>query len=115
MPYTFEDASLEVSAEPQIKDGITWVPLRSVAQAMGANVDWDPDNRIAILYLGDRIATFKIGDATADVDGTPVGLRAAPYLDSGDTWIPARFFQQALGFGLQVDAQQNLVQFSNPA
>ena len=115
MPYTFEDASLEVSAEPQIKDGITWVPLRSVAQAMGATVDWDPDNRIAILYLGDRIATFKIGTPSADVDGTPVELRAAPYLDNGDTWIPARFFEQGLGFGLQVDAQQNLVRFSNPA
>ena len=50
MPYTFEDASLQVSAEPQIRDGVTWVPLRSLAQSMGANVDWDPDNRIAILY-----------------------------------------------------------------
>lgn len=115
MPYTFEDASLQVSAEPQIRDGITWVPLRSLAQSMGANVDWDPDNRIAILYLGDRIATFTIGDATANVDGAPVELRAAPYLDNGDTWIPARFFEQGLGFGLQVDVEQNLVQFSNPA
>jgi hypothetical protein len=114
MPYTFEDVPLEVSAEPQIHDGITWVPLRSLAQALGANVDWDPDNRIAILYLGERIATFTIGNATASVDGQSVTLRAAPYLDNGDTWIPARFFQQALGFGLQVDNQRNLVQFSNP-
>ncbi len=115
MPYTFEDTPLEVNAEPQIKDGITWVPLRSLAQAMGASVDWDPDNHIAILYLGDRIATFTINDPNVNVDGEPVTLRAAPYLDDGDTWIPARFFQQALGFGLQVDNAQNLVQFSNPS
>lgn len=114
MPYTFEDVPLEVGTEPQTRDGITWVPLRALAEAMSANVDWDPDNRIAILYLGERIATFKIGDPTVDVDGEPITLRAAPYLDNGDTWIPARFFQQAMGYGLQADAEKNLVQFSNP-
>lgn len=55
MPYTFDDVALNIPAEPQIKEGITWVPLRAVAEAMGANVDWGPNNRVAILYLGDRI------------------------------------------------------------
>jgi hypothetical protein len=114
MPYTFEDVPLEVGTEPQIRDGVTWVPLRALGQSMGANVDWDPDNRVAILYLGERIISFKIGDPTVNVDGESVELRAAPFLDNGDTWIPARFFQTALGYGLQVDAEKNTVQFSNP-
>jgi hypothetical protein len=43
------------------------------------------------LYLGPYITSVVIGDATVDVDGQKMQLQAAPYVDSGDTWIPCAF------------------------
>ena len=115
MAYTVDGQSISVSNEPQQKGGTLWVPLREIAQSMGGTVDWDPDNRIAIVYLGSRIATIKIGDVNVDVDGQNYELQEAPYLADGDTWVPVRFFNQALGYGINVDLGTKQVDFTNTA
>ena len=114
MPYTFEGTELPINSEPQLKDGTMWVPLRALGQALGGSADWDPDNRVAILYLDNRVATLKVGDATADVDGEQIELQAAPYLDSGETWVPVRFFNHPLGYPLRVELDSKSVHLSNP-
>ncbi len=91
MPYVINGNAVQAT-EPNLKDGTLWVPLRELGEALGGNVDWDPDNRVAIFYLGDHIATLKIDDQTANVDNEKTELQAAPYLDNGDTWVPVRFF-----------------------
>ena len=114
MPYIINGEEASIRHEPQLKDGTLWVPFRSLGQALGGNIDWDPDGRVAILYLGDHVITAKIGDATVNMDGENYELQAAPYLDEGDTWIPVRFFNQPLGYTLNFDLQNNLVNLSSP-
>lgn len=114
MPYIIEGEEVKIRHEPQLKDGTLWVPFRALGQVLGGNVDWDPDGRVAILYLGDHIVTVNIGDATVRFDGEEYELQAAPYLDEGDTWIPVRFFERPLGYELQTDLQNNLVRLSAP-
>ena len=113
MPYTFEGSPLGVGSEPVIKNGVTWVPVRALGTALGGNVDWDPDSRVAILYLGDIVASFKEDDATADINGEQWEMPGATYLEDGEAWIPARLFER-LGYGLQVDTQSKTVNFANP-
>lgn len=103
MPYTLDGQNLGLNNEPQLKDGTMWVPLRDVAEAMGAKVDFDPDNGVAIIYQGDHMVTIKVGDANVDADGNSHTLQEAPYVDAGETWVPVRFFNQVLGMGLNVD------------
>jgi hypothetical protein len=91
------------------------VPFRELGEALGGKVDWDQDNRVAILYLGPYITSVVIGDATVDVDGQKMQLQAAPYVDSGDTWIPVRFFEQPLGYQVNADWQNKQVDIINPA
>lgn len=40
-----------LNQSPTIKDGKTMVPLRFVAEGLGAEVDWNADNRIVSIYL----------------------------------------------------------------
>ena len=91
MPYLINGNAAQAS-DPNLKDGTLWVPLRELGEALGGNVDWDPDNRVAVLYLGDHIATLKIDDTSASIDSEQHELQAAPYLENGDTWVPVRFF-----------------------
>ncbi len=114
MPYTINGGELNVEHEPQLKDGTLWVPLRAVSEALGARLDWDPDNMVAILYHGPYIVTVKVGDTTVDVDGEKMELQAAPYVDGGDSWVPARFFEKPLGYNVEADWQNKTVAITNP-
>ncbi|RYZ87295.1 MAG: copper amine oxidase N-terminal domain-containing protein, partial [Proteobacteria bacterium] len=67
-----------------------------------------------VLYVGDRIATLTIGDKTADIDGETFELQEAPFLESGETWIPVRFFERGLGYTLQADPGNADVNLTSP-
>lgn len=110
MPYTLNGQAASI-AEPNLKDGTLWVPLRAVSESLGGNVDWDPDNRVAIVYLGSNIATLKIGDAEADVNGEKSPLQEAPYLENGETWVPVRFFNR-VGQQIAVNLQDKHVEMT---
>lgn len=115
MPYTLNGSPLNIAEEPNHKDGTLWVPLRAVSQALGAKVDWDPDNQVAIVYNGPYIYTVKIGDENVDADGTKLALQAAPFMQDGDAWVPARFFERPMGYHVQADWQTKQVNITNPA
>jgi hypothetical protein len=112
MPYIVDGQSVSVAQEPQNKEGTLWVPLRALSEAVGAQVDWDQDNRVVNLYHRDRIIRVTPGDTTVNVDGEQQELQAAPYLDEGDTWVPVRFFNQPLGYALNVQLDSNTVELT---
>lgn len=114
MPYSFDGNAIDIEHEPRLHDGTLWVPLRAVGAAMGGNADWDPDNKVAALYLGSRIATIKIGDPTVDVDGEKRTLNGEPHVFQGETWVPVRFFSEAMGYSLGVDLSTNQVDILTP-
>jgi len=109
MPYSIDGTPVEGAHEPRLKDGTLWVPLRQVSQALGASVDWDPDNQVAVVYLGSNMATLKIGDTTVDWNGERSELQEAPYVEDGEAWVPVRFFAQPLGYGLNVNLENSQV------
>ena len=113
MPYTINGASQSIASEPQLKDGTMWVPLRAVAESLGAKADWDSSNGVAILYAGDRIVTIKIGEANIDIDGSTMHLQAAPYVDSGETWVPVRLFSEGLGYNVGVELDSKSVEINS--
>ena len=112
MPYTIDGITIEGAHEPQLKGGTLWVPLRQISEALGASVDWDTANRVAIVYVNSDMATLKIGDATVDWNGEQSELQAAPYVEEGEAWVPVRFFEQPLGYGLSVNLENSQVDFT---
>src|SRR5688500_15500638 len=112
MPYIVDGATVAAQREPQNKNGTLWVPLRAVSEAIGAQVEWDPDSRVANIYHNNRIIQVTPGDATITVDGEQQELQDAPVLSEGDTWVPVRFFNQPLGYALNVQLAETLVELT---
>jgi hypothetical protein len=94
-----------------VKDGIMWVPLRGVAEALGARVDWSESTRSGILYLDSHIVTLQVGYTTVSIDGGDSPLQDEPYLDDGEIWVPVRLFEK-LGYHLQADVTSKSVSLS---
>lgn len=80
-----------------IENGTTLVPLRTIFQALGANVDWDGDTQTVTATKGHITVRLQIGSKTAYCNGQPVSLQVPGKVVNGSTMVPLRFVSEALG------------------
>lgn len=81
-----------------VKNGRTFLPIRSVIEAMGGEVEWDSKNQKISIYLNDNKVYLWIGDKTAKVNGKTRESDVAPYIsETGRTMLPLRFIVENLG------------------
>jgi len=74
--------------------GRTQVPLRLIAEEMGAEVLFE--NPIVTVRLGNIEVLLELGKNQAVVNGSPVQLDAAPLLRSDRVFVPLRFVAESL-------------------
>jgi hypothetical protein len=86
-----------IDAAPEIVDSRTFVPIRFIAEAFGATVDWLPETQGITITLGDHTIGLQIGNSTAVIDGSIISLDAAPYIKNGRTMVPLRVISEAFG------------------
>ncbi len=90
-------------------NGRTLVPVRTVAEALGATVSWIPENRQVILLREGSTIVLTLGSATAVVDGQQVSLPGGVpagvvmYREQESTMVPLRFVSEQLGAEVEWD------------
>lgn len=77
------------------------VPIRFVAEAMGAKVDWEPVTQTVTIAREQLTIQLAIDKATAIVNGKEIQIDASPKLVEDRTMVPLRFISEA--FGAKVD------------
>ena len=88
---------LEMDVPPDVRDGRTMVPIRAVAEALGADVGWEQETgRITLTRAGSTV-TMTLDSTAAQVDGQAVEMDVAPYATEGRTLIPARYAAEFFG------------------
>ena len=104
-----EEVSLDVSAK--IVNNRIMVPIRFIAENLGAFVDWDKKNRVVMI---DNRIFLPIGSKTAKVDGVSIGLDAPAMIENGRTLVPLRFVTESLGANVEWNEETRLatVEFS---
>ncbi len=81
---------------PQLLEGSTMVPLRFVAEALGAELKWDAPER-RTLSTETRTVVLWVDQKRALINGQTVRLDVAPSMLSGRTMVPLRFAADSLG------------------
>lgn len=78
-------------------EGIIYVPVRAVCEAMGMEVQWDNDNHIVTIVDLPIYVTFSpYADGFTFARTAPMMLGVSPYLTEGTTYVPATFFKEIL-------------------
>ncbi len=107
-------ATLE--AAPYIAAGRTMVPVRVVAEALGAQVQWDPVRRTVVIRDGDRTVELTVGQKSGRVASggsrRAVALEAPAAIVAGRTFVPVRFVSEALGYKVVWQAESRSVVIS---
>lgn len=92
-------------APPEMRRGTVYVPVRFVAEVLGAEVVYAAPN--VEINCGGRRVRLACGSKTAYVDGGAVKLAGAPYEKAGRTYVPVRFVAEALD--CEIDYENGLV------
>ena len=95
----------EMDTAPFIQDNRTFVPLRALAEAFGAKVEYDDANQGIHIQMDGKDLLMTIGKKTFTINGVQKQMDVAPYLTaSGRTIVPVRFAAEGLGFRVDTTA-----------
>jgi hypothetical protein len=97
---------------PVERDGVIFVPLRFVSEAMGAKVSWNDQTLQAVLEWDGARTVFTIGKLEVDYKGKPVLLSKAPFIYSERTMLPLKISAQGIGY--EVYEQPNVMVMTRP-
>jgi uncharacterized protein len=100
-------------AAPTPDNGL--VPLRAVAEAAGATVEWNPDTWTATVTRASVRLEVTIGHTTARLNGTEVPVGTAVSLENSKTMIPLPFLKAVLGIEATWDAATGKAQVDTRA
>ena len=103
-------------AQPFIdENGRTLVPLRPIANALGIEVEWDGEARVATFYRGDELVIFTIDSdialhqLDAESDAVEIEMTTEAVIVSDRTFAPARYLVETLGYEIDWDGATRTV------
>ena len=96
---------------PVLRNDRTLVPVRFVAEALGAQVEWDGEAEQVTITLGGRTVVMTIGKTAYTINGAAHEMDVAPAVEPGwdRTLVPIRFVAEALGMEVEWDGRYDFV------
>lgn len=75
----------------------TMVPLRAIAEALGAEVGWKGQTRVVTIRKDGKASLFTIESNTAIFSGVRVEMDTCPVIRAERTMLPVRYVAESLG------------------
>lgn len=105
----------EMDVAPDIRNNRTMLPIRAVAEAAGASVDFDAQSQTVVITspYGDEIRC-PIGSSSMTVNAQTCTLDAPSYARDGRTYLPVRAVAEALDLEVEWDQATSTVTITAP-
>lgn len=94
---------------PFIENGTTYVPLRTLADNIGATLTWNASNSTFLFKYGIYNVTMRVNNNTIHVNDASRQLSSPAILKDGVTYVPIRFVQEAFDGKLEYNQKTNEV------
>ncbi len=94
---------------PYIKDDRTMVPLRFIAEELGATVGYDDETRAITVTLGDTVMGLTVDEKAYTLNGEAYEMDCAAEIVADRTFVPVRFVSEALGRSVEWLENQRMV------
>ena len=113
-----DNVALQFDAAPRVDKGVTYVPFRTVGEALGIQITWNSKTQ-TVKAVGSvkgqaTEVLLQVGSTTATVNGTNVKLSAAPVQREGRVLIPLSSFSSQFGVGVKWDQATRTVSLVSP-
>ncbi|WP_145317548.1 stalk domain-containing protein [Paenibacillus xylanexedens] len=113
-----DDVPLKFDAAPRVDKGVTYVPFRTVGQALGIDIIWNSKSQTVKATNTVKGQTtevlLQVGSTTATVNGKKVTLAAAPVQREGRVLIPLSSFSNQFGVSASWNQATKTVSLVSP-
>ncbi len=89
--------SKALDAAPIIRNSRTMLPVRFVAENLGATVGWDDATKTVTIKRDATVIEIVIGSNVARVDGKDIALDSPAFIENSRTYLPVRVVAENLG------------------
>lgn len=104
-----DDKPLALEVPPTIENGRTLVPFRAIFEALGLQVDWNDELRIATAYNDIMNVSVKPDGTFGSVNGELKALDALARIEKERMLVPLRFISEAFGNEVAWDAAERII------
>lgn len=108
-----DEKPLVMDVSPVIVHDRTFVPMRAIFEALGAELVWDGLEQSVVARSGEITIQLWIGRTDALVNGKGVTLDAAPFILESRTMVPLRFVSEAMERQVQWDGVERIVSITS--
>ncbi|MDP4180324.1 MAG: stalk domain-containing protein [Bacillota bacterium] len=106
--YTVDGKQLDMGkgVVPTIKNGRTGVPVRFIADNIGAQAAWNATDRKITITFGKKVMDLWVNVDYALIDGKMTKMDVAPFIVSDRTLVPLRFVSENFGLETKWDGSK---------
>ena len=108
----YEGREVMYDTPPVIKNDRVLVPLRAIAESMGALVTYDPKEKDIYISYGTKNIKMTVGSDVYAVDHILLGMDTAPEIINGRTMVPVRYMASSFDTDIKWDADNSVVYVS---
>lgn len=105
--------TMQFSVEPQIIKGSTMVPLRSIFEAIGADVIWEQSTQKITAKKESTTISLTIGNKTAYKNNEAITLSEPGTIIKGSTLVPLRFVAESFGAYVHWNGSEGVISISS--
>ncbi len=100
------------SAKPVMKNDRVLVPIRFIAEELGAEVEWEDATRTAIIVRDGKTITIQIDSQEMQVGDEKVTLDVPAQIISSRTYVPVRAISEAFDAQVEWNADLKMVEIT---
>ncbi|MBE0448096.1 MAG: DcrB-related protein [Actinobacteria bacterium] len=117
--YYVNGSQKTLDVAPFIRENRTHLPIRFVAESLGATVSWDQLKKEVTIDFAGTVIKLWIGQTSAQVNGVNVPIdasnpRVVPIIVQSRTFIPIRFVLEALNSEVTWDSSDYSITVKYP-
>lgn len=101
--------TVENDVAPMVVNERTMLPIRFIAEALGAEVEWDGDTQTVTIVKDDIEIIITIDSDEAIVNGETIILDSPAFTENQRTYLPLRFISENLGANVDWDGDTQTV------
>jgi hypothetical protein len=105
---------LHFDVRPIVEDGVTYVPMRAIFEAQGADIKWDNMLKTISAVKGDTNIYYMVNFGKVFVNGQENEQMMKAIIVQNNTLVPLRFISEVLGSTVSWDSGTKSVNIISP-
>lgn len=102
-----------LNAPPVMRSGEIMVPIKGMAEAFGASIEWHSETKKVIMMKGDMTVKLHLGSDIAHVNDVQMTLDQPAMSMRGNMYVPLKFMAEVLGIDAEYHESIEMIELKH--